>query len=123
MRLVRWWRWGYLLLVRLHVVEGLQHGLHQLSLGGEKLLQVSIVVVVVAARLAVALAVPGVHHLMVWERGKNEIPRNPTICTRDMGKCCQFIYLNMDEVVDKVPKHPTTLTNTRKQKHQSSNKR
>jgi hypothetical protein len=67
-----------LLLVRLHVVEGLQHGLHQLSLGGEKLLQVSVVVVVVAARLAVALAVPGVHHLMVWERGKNEIPRNQT---------------------------------------------
>ncbi len=33
--LVRWWRWGYLLLVGLHVVEGLQHGLHQLSLGGE----------------------------------------------------------------------------------------
>jgi hypothetical protein len=34
-RLVRWWRWGYLLLVGLHIVEGLQHGLHQLSLGGE----------------------------------------------------------------------------------------
>jgi hypothetical protein len=27
-RLVRWWRWGYLLLVGLHIVEGLQHGLH-----------------------------------------------------------------------------------------------
>jgi hypothetical protein len=68
MRLVWWWRWGYLLLVGLHVVEGLQHGLHQLSLGGEQLLQVSIVVVVVvaAAGLAVALAVPCVHHLMVW---------------------------------------------------------
>jgi hypothetical protein len=34
-RLVWWWRWGYLLLVGLHVAEGLQHGLHQLSLGGE----------------------------------------------------------------------------------------
>jgi hypothetical protein len=33
--LVWWWRWGYLLLVGLHVIEGLQHGLHQLSLGGE----------------------------------------------------------------------------------------
>jgi hypothetical protein len=54
-----------LLLVGLHVVEGLQHGLHQLSLGGELLLQVGIVVVVVAG-LAVALAVPCVHHLMVW---------------------------------------------------------
>jgi hypothetical protein len=108
-----------LLLIGLHAVEGLQHGLHQLSLGGEQLLQVSVVVV---ARLVVALAVPGVHHLMVWEKGENEIPRNPTICTRDMGKCWHFIYLNIDEVVDKVPKHPTTLTNTHKQKHQSSNK-
>jgi hypothetical protein len=34
-----------------------------------------------------------------------------------------FIYLNIDEVVDKVPKQPTTLTNTHKHKHQSSNKR
>jgi hypothetical protein len=92
-------------------------------LGGEQLLQVSVVVVVVAAGLAVALDVPNVHHLMVWERGKNKIPRNPTICTRDMGKCCHFIYLNIDEVVDKVPEHPTTLTNTHKHKHQSSNKR
>jgi hypothetical protein len=68
MRLVWWWRWGCLLLVGLHVVEGLQHGLHQLVLGGEQLLQVSIVVVavVVAAGLAIALAVPCVHHLMVW---------------------------------------------------------
>jgi hypothetical protein len=115
-----------MLLIGLHAVEGLQHGLHQLSLGGEQLLQVSIVVVVVVvvvAGLAVALAVPDVHHLMVWERGKNEIPRNPTICTRDMGKCYHFIYLNIDEVVNKVAKHPTTLTNTHKQKQQSSNKR
>jgi hypothetical protein len=29
----------------------------------------------------------------------------------------------MDEVVDKLPKHPTTLTNTHKHKYQSSNKR
>jgi hypothetical protein len=35
MRLVGWWRWGYMLLVELHIVEGLQHGLHQLVLGGE----------------------------------------------------------------------------------------
>jgi hypothetical protein len=99
MRLVRWWRWGYLLLVGLHAVEGLQHGLHQLSLGGEQLLQVSVVIVVVVvvavvvAGLAVALAVPCVHHLMVWEKGKNEIPHNPTICTRDMGKMLPF-YLS-----------------------------
>jgi hypothetical protein len=97
MRLVRWWRWGYLLLVGLHAVEGLQHGLHQLSLGGEQLLQVSVVVVVVVAvvvaRLAIALVVPCVHHLMVWEKRKNEILRNPTICTRDMGKMLPF-YLS-----------------------------
>jgi hypothetical protein len=36
-------------------------------------------------------------------------------------KCCHFIYLNIDEVVDKVPKQPTTPNNTHK--HQSSNKR
>jgi hypothetical protein len=64
-----WWRWGYLLLVGLHVVEGLQHCLHQLVLGVEQLFKVSIVVVVVAAAatgLAIALDVPCVHHLMVW---------------------------------------------------------
>jgi hypothetical protein len=63
MRLMWWWRWGCLLLVGLHVVEGLQHGLHQLVLGGELLLQVSIVVV---AGLVIALIVPCVHHLTVW---------------------------------------------------------
>jgi hypothetical protein len=61
-----------LLLVGLHAVEGLQHSLHQLSLGGEQLLQVSVVVVVVVvvavAGLAIALAIPGVHHLMVWKK-------------------------------------------------------
>jgi hypothetical protein len=50
--------------------------LHQLSLGGEQLLQVSVVVVIIVvvvvvvavAGLAIALVVPGVHHLMVWEK-------------------------------------------------------
>jgi hypothetical protein len=85
-----------LLLVGLHAVEGLQHGLHQLSLGGEQLLQVSVVVVVVVVAvvgLAVALVVPGVHHLMVWEKGKTEIPHNPNICIRDRGKMLPF-YLS-----------------------------
>jgi hypothetical protein len=53
----------------------LQHSLHQLSLGGEQLLQVSVVVVVVVvtvAGLAIALAVPGVHHLMVLGKKKRE---------------------------------------------------
>jgi hypothetical protein len=53
-----------LLLVGLHIVEDLQHCLHQLVLGGEQLFKVSIVVVIVAG-LAIALVVPCVHHLMV----------------------------------------------------------
>jgi hypothetical protein len=68
-RLVWWWRWGCLLLVGLHVVEGLQHCLHQLVLGVEQLFKVSIVVVavvVVVAGLAIALVVPCVRHLMAW---------------------------------------------------------
>jgi hypothetical protein len=46
--------------------------LHQLVLGGDQLCKVSIVVgvvvvvVVVVAGLASALAIPCVHHLMVW---------------------------------------------------------
>jgi hypothetical protein len=51
------------------------------------------VVVVVVARLVIALAVPCVHHLMVWEKGKNENPRNPTICTRDMGKNAAILFI------------------------------
>jgi hypothetical protein len=56
------------LLVGLHIVEGLQHGLHKLILGGDQLFEVDIVVgvVVVVAGLAIALAIPCVHHLMVW---------------------------------------------------------
>jgi hypothetical protein len=56
------------LLVGLHIVEGLQHGLHKLILGGNQLFEIDIVVgvVAVAAGLAIALAIPCVHHLMVW---------------------------------------------------------
>jgi hypothetical protein len=56
------------LLVGLHIIEGLQHGLHKLILGGDQLFEVDIVVgvVVVAAGLAIALAIPCVHHPMVW---------------------------------------------------------
>jgi hypothetical protein len=56
------------LLVGLHIVEGLQHCLHKLVLGGDQLFKVNIVVgvvVVVAAGLAIALAISCVHHLMV----------------------------------------------------------
>jgi hypothetical protein len=56
------------LLVGLHIIEGLQHGLHKLILGDDQLFKVDIVVgiVVVVAGLAIALAIPCVHHLMVW---------------------------------------------------------
>jgi hypothetical protein len=56
------------LLVGLHIVKGLQHGLHKLILGGDQLFEVDIVVgvIVVVAGLAIALAIPCVHHLMVW---------------------------------------------------------
>jgi hypothetical protein len=56
------------LLVGLHIIEGLQHGLHKRILGGDQLFKVDIVVgvVVVVAGLAIALAIPCVHHLMVW---------------------------------------------------------
>jgi hypothetical protein len=69
MRLVWWWwRWMCLLLVSLqvglHIIEGLQHYLHKLILGGDQLFKVDIVVVV--AGLAIALAISCVHHLMVW---------------------------------------------------------
>jgi hypothetical protein len=63
------WRclWLVSLLVGLHIVEGLQHGLHKLILGGDQLFKVDIVVgVVVVAGLAIALVIPSVHHLMVW---------------------------------------------------------
>jgi hypothetical protein len=57
------------LLVGLHIIEGLQHGLHKMSLGDDQLFKVNIVVgvvVVVVAGLAIALAISCVHHLMVW---------------------------------------------------------
>jgi succinate dehydrogenase hydrophobic anchor subunit len=63
-----WW-WRCLLLVGLHVVEGLQHCLHELVLGDDQLFKVNIVVgvvavVVIVAGLAIALAISCVHHLM-----------------------------------------------------------
>jgi hypothetical protein len=53
------------LLVGLQVVEGLQYSLHQLILHNNQLLEVNgvIGVIVVVARLAVALVVPCIHHL------------------------------------------------------------
>jgi hypothetical protein len=62
------------LLVGLHIIEGLQHCLHKMILGGDQLFKVDIVVgvvvvvvvVVVVAGLAVALAISCVQYLMVW---------------------------------------------------------
>jgi hypothetical protein len=51
-----------LLLVRLHVVKGLQYNLHQIVLGGDQLFEIDGVVVVGVAGLAIALVVPCVHH-------------------------------------------------------------
>jgi hypothetical protein len=66
-RLMRWQgqRWLLLvrLLVRLHVVEDLQYSLHQIVLGGNQLLKIDGVIGVGVAGLAIALALPCVHHL------------------------------------------------------------
>jgi hypothetical protein len=51
------------LLVRLHVVEGLQYNLHQIVMGGDQLLEIDGVVGGGVAELAIALVVPCVHHL------------------------------------------------------------
>jgi hypothetical protein len=51
------------LLVGLHIIEGLQHCLHKLILGGDQLFKVDIVV---GVGLAIALAISCLHHLMVW---------------------------------------------------------
>jgi hypothetical protein len=113
-RLVWWWGWRCLLLVSLlvglHIIEGLQHSLHKLIIGGDQLFEVDIVVgvVVVVARLANALAIPCVHHLMVWYKGKVRFYVTQLYAQGIEGKCCHFIYLNIDEVVDKAPKQPTT---------------
>jgi hypothetical protein len=60
--LVRWRGRMCLLLVRLHIIKGLQFNLHQIVLGGDQLLDIDGVVGGVA-RLAIALVVPCVHHL------------------------------------------------------------
>jgi hypothetical protein len=63
MRLVRWRGWRCFLLVRLHVVEGLQYSLHRIVLAGNELLEIDGVVVGGVAGLVIALPVPCVHHL------------------------------------------------------------
>jgi hypothetical protein len=87
------------LLVGLHIVEGLQHCLHKLVLGGDQLFKVHIVVGVVAVVVVVAA---GVGHctgyflcspsdgLVKWE---SETPRNPTICTRNRGENGAILFI------------------------------
>jgi hypothetical protein len=115
MRLVWWSRWGRLLLVSLliglHIIEGLQYNLNYLIRYIDQLFEVDIVVgVVVVVGLAIALAIPCVHHLLVWSNGRVRFYETPLYAQGIEGKCCHFIYLNKDVVVDKVPKQPTTPT-------------
>jgi hypothetical protein len=95
-----------------------------LILLGDQLFKVDIVVgvVVVVAGLAIAFAIPYVHHLMVWSKGRVRFYETQLYAQGIEGKCWHFIYLNKDEVVDKAPKQPTTPTKHAQHKHQSSNK-
>jgi hypothetical protein len=83
-----------------------------LILCGNQLFEVDIVVgvVVIVAGLAIALAIPCVHHMMVWSEGRVRFYKPQLYAQGIEGKCCHFIYLNKDEVVDKTPKQPTTPT-------------
>jgi uncharacterized membrane-anchored protein YjiN (DUF445 family) len=51
------------LLVGLHAVEGLQYNLHQMVMDDNQMLDIDGVVVGGVVGLAIALAVPCVHHL------------------------------------------------------------
>jgi hypothetical protein len=57
------------------------------------LFKVSIVVVVVGGGLAIALAIPCIHHLMVLVKTESEITHNPTICARDRGKNATILFI------------------------------
>jgi hypothetical protein len=83
------------LLVGLHIIEGLQHYLHKLILGGDQLFKVNIA-------LGVVVVVAGAGHCTSYflcspsdglVKRESKIPRNPTICTRDRGKMLPF-YLS-----------------------------
>jgi hypothetical protein len=95
------------LLVGLQDVEGLQYSLYQLILCINQLLKVDRVVgvVIVIAGLVVALVVPCVYHLMGWLDTSIRFYRTQLYAQgADGKKWCHFIYLNKDEVVDKVSK-------------------
>jgi hypothetical protein len=67
-------------------------------------------VVVVVDGLANALAIPCVHHLMVWSKGRVRFYETRLYAQGIEGKCCHFIYLNKDEVMNKMLKQPMTPT-------------
>jgi hypothetical protein len=73
----------------------------------DQLFEVNIVVIV---GLTIALAIPCVHHLLVWSKGRVRFYETQLYAQGIEGKCCHFIYLNKDEVVDKALKQPTTPT-------------
>jgi hypothetical protein len=66
-----------------------------LILHGDQLFKVDMVVgvVVVVAGLAIALAIPCVHHLMVWSKGRVRFDETELYAQGIEGKCCHFIYL------------------------------
>jgi hypothetical protein len=65
------------LLVGLHVVESLQHSLHQIVLSGNQLLKIYGVIGVGMVGLAVAHIVPCVHHLTGRSGMNIRFYRNP----------------------------------------------
>jgi hypothetical protein len=83
-----------------------------LILPGDQLFKVDMVVgvVVVVVGPAIALAIPWVHHLTVWSKGTVRFYETQLYAHGIEGKSCHFIYLNKDEVMDKVLKQPTTPT-------------
>jgi hypothetical protein len=113
------------LLVGLQVAEGLQYNLHQLILRSNQLLKVDGVVwvVVVVAGLAVALVVPCVHHQTDWLDKSIRFYETQLYAQGvDGRKCCHFIYLIKDELMDKVPKqshdsHRALTSKTTTSKH------
>jgi hypothetical protein len=47
---------------------------------------------------------------MVWSKGRVRFYETQLYAQGIEGKCCHFIYLNKDEVMDKVSKQPMTPT-------------
>jgi hypothetical protein len=93
------------LLVRLSLIECLEHFLHQLVLCGQELLHLWVVVVRIASLsvtgLAIAVVVPCVHYLRDFDKEYKYFRIETKLQT-----ICYDFYLSLlkDEVMDKVPK-------------------